>query len=73
MSSLFAFPGQGAQQSGMLHQLPGAPEVAACLREASAVLDEDVLALDSEKALRSTRAVQLCLLLAGVSCARLLM
>lgn len=73
MSSLFAFPGQGAQQPGMLHQLPDAPEVAACLREASAVLDEDVLALDSEKALRSTRAVQLCLLLAGVSCARLLM
>ncbi|WPP47214.1 malonate decarboxylase subunit epsilon [Pseudomonas sp. AN-1] len=73
MSSLFAFPGQGAQQPGMLHQLPDAPEVAACLREASAVLDEDVLALDSEKALHSTRAVQLCLLLAGVSCARLLM
>ncbi len=73
MSSLFAFPGQGAQQPGMLHQLPDAPEVAACLREASAVLDEDVLALDSEKALRSTRAVQLCLLLAGVSCARLLL
>lgn len=73
MSSLFAFPGQGAQQPGMLHQLPDVPEVAACLREASAVLDEDVLALDSEKALRSTRAVQLCLLLAGVSCARLLM
>lgn len=73
MSSLFAFPGQGAQQPGMLHQLPDAPEVAACLREASAVLDEDVLALDSEKALRSTRAVQLCLLLAGVSGARLLM
>lgn len=73
MSSLFAFPGQGAQQPGMLHQLPEAPEVAACLREASAVLDEDVLALDSEKALRSTRAVQLCLLLAGVSCARLLL
>jgi malonate decarboxylase epsilon subunit len=73
MSSLFAFPGQGSQQPGMLHQLPDAPEVAACLREASAVLDEDVLALDSEGALSSTRAVQLCLLLAGVSCARLLM
>ncbi|MBV2132885.1 malonate decarboxylase subunit epsilon [Pseudomonas sp. MAP12] len=73
MSSLFAFPGQGAQQPGMLHQLPDAAEVAACLQEASAVLDEDVLALDSEKALRSTRAVQLSLLLAGVSCARLLM
>lgn len=71
MSSLFAFPGQGAQQVGMLHQLP--PEAAACVEEASDALGEDVLALDSIKALQSTRAVQLCLLVAGVSCARLLM
>nr|WP_256873376.1 malonate decarboxylase subunit epsilon [Pseudomonas taiwanensis] len=68
---MFAFPGQGAQQVGMLHQLP--PEVAASLVEASDVLGEDVLALDSEEALQSTRAVQLCLLVAGVSCARLLL
>lgn len=73
MSILFAFPGQGAQQPGMLHQLPAAPEVQACLQEASSVLGEDVLALDSAEALQSTRAVQLCLLLAGVSAARLLM
>ncbi len=71
MSNLFAFPGQGAQQVGMLRQLP--PEVAASLVEASDVLGEDVLALDSEVALQSTRAVQLCLLVAGVSCARLLL
>ncbi|MCQ4308645.1 malonate decarboxylase subunit epsilon [Pseudomonas stutzeri] len=73
MSSLFAFPGQGAQKPGMLHRLPSAPEVAATLAEASAVLGEDALLLDSAEALRSTRAVQLCLLIAGVAGARLLM
>ncbi|MFZ6045724.1 malonate decarboxylase subunit epsilon [Pseudomonas sp. CR3202] len=71
MSSLFAFPGQGAQQVSMLHQLPA--ECAACLEEASDALGEDVLALDSAEALQSTRAVQLCLLVAGVACARLLL
>lgn len=73
MSSLFAFPGQGAQKPGMLHRLPEAPEVATTLAEASAVLGEDALALDSAEALASTRAVQLCLLIAGVAGARLLM
>lgn len=73
MSSLFAFPGQGAQKPGMLQRLPAAPEVAATLAEARAVLGEDVLALDSAEALTSTRAVQLCLLVAGVAGARLLM
>ncbi|UTW06948.1 malonate decarboxylase subunit epsilon [Pseudomonas benzenivorans] len=72
MSTLWAFPGQGAQQPGMLHQLPDEPSVRACLAEASAALGEDVLALDSIQALASTRAVQLCLLIAGVACARLL-
>ncbi|BCG27690.1 malonyl CoA-acyl carrier protein transacylase [Pseudomonas tohonis] len=71
MSSLFAFPGQGAQQVGMLHQLP--PEARASLDEASAALGEDVLALDSAEALQGTRAVQLCLLVTGVACARLLL
>jgi malonate decarboxylase epsilon subunit len=71
VSSLFAFPGQGAQQVGMLHQLPA--ECAPCLEEASDVLGEEVLALDTAEALQSTRAVQLSLLLAGVACARLLL
>jgi malonate decarboxylase epsilon subunit len=70
VSSLFAFPGQGAQQVGMLHQLPAG--TAACLEEASDALGEDLLALDTAEALQSTRAVQLCLLVAGVACARLL-
>jgi malonate decarboxylase epsilon subunit len=73
MSSLWVFPGQGAQQAGMLRQLPDAPLVRQCLSEASSALGEDVLLLDSQQALQSTRAVQLCLLIAGVACARLLL
>lgn len=73
MSSLFSFPGQGAQKPGMLHRLPDEPEIAGALAEASEVLGEDALALDSAEALGSTRAVQLCLLIAGVAGARLLM
>ena len=73
MSSLFAFPGQGAQKPGMLHRLPQEPEVFECLEQAGEALGEDALALDSEAELRSTRAVQLCLLIAGVAGARLLM
>lgn len=65
MSSLFAFPGQGAQQAGMLHRLPAGARP--LLEAASDVLGEQVLELDSEQALQSTRAVQLCLLLAGVA------
>ncbi|RON03414.1 malonate decarboxylase subunit epsilon [Pseudomonas brassicacearum] len=68
MSSLLVFPGQGAQQPGMLHRLPEASVI-----EASEVLGEDVLQLDSAQALKSTRAVQLCLLIAGVAAARMLL
>ena len=71
MSSLFAFPGQGAQQAGMLHRLPEGS--AALLEEASDALHQQVLALDTAQALQTTRAVQLCLLLAGVAWARWLM
>lgn len=73
MSSFWAFPGQGAQQPGMLHGLPDHPQVAQCLEEAGAALNEDVLTLDGADALQSTRSVQLCLLIAGVACARMLM
>jgi malonate decarboxylase epsilon subunit len=72
MSVLFTFPGQGAQKPGMLHDLPDHPETARTLAESSAALGRDVLALDSEPALRSTIAVQLCLLVAGVAMARVL-
>jgi malonate decarboxylase epsilon subunit len=72
MSVLFTFPGQGAQKPGMLHALPDHPETARTLAEATAALGRDVLALDTEIALRSTVAVQLCLLVAGVAMARVL-
>lgn len=71
MSSLFAFPGQGAQQVGMLHRLPEGSS--GLLEAASEALGEQVLTLDSAEALRHTRAVQLCLLLTGVAWARWLM
>ncbi|MGC5699499.1 malonate decarboxylase subunit epsilon [Pseudomonas sp. NFXW11] len=73
MSSLLVFPGQGAQQPGMLQRLPQSPEALACLQEAGEVLGENVLALDTPQALADTRAVQLCLLIAGVACARTLL
>lgn len=72
MSSLMVFPGQGAQYPQMLHQLPDDALVRECLGEASEALGDDVLALDSADALTDTRAVQLCLLVAGVACARCL-
>ncbi|UVM04758.1 malonate decarboxylase subunit epsilon [Pseudomonas laurylsulfatiphila] len=65
MSSLLVFPGQGAQQPGMLARVPRET-----LNEASDWLGEDVTQLDSAEALRSTRAVQLCLLIAGVAASR---
>jgi malonate decarboxylase epsilon subunit len=72
MSTLFTFPGQGAQRPGMLHALPDHAETARTLHEASEALGRDVAGLDSETALRSTVAVQLCLLVAGVAMARVL-
>jgi len=65
VSSLLVFPGQGAQRPGMLQGLPGDT-----LIEASDLLGEDVRLLDSAQAFQSTRAVQLCLLIAGVAAAR---
>lgn len=72
MSVLFTFPGQGAQKPGMLHAQPPHPETARTLDEASGALGRDALLLDSDAALRSTVAVQLCLLTAGVAMARVL-
>ncbi|CDY74932.1 Malonyl CoA acyl carrier protein transacylase [Caballeronia glathei] len=72
MSVLFTFPGQGAQRKGMLHGLPDHAEAARALEEASDALGRDVLTLDDAQSLRSTVAVQLCLLIAGVAQARVL-
>jgi malonate decarboxylase epsilon subunit len=70
MSILFTFPGQGAQRAGMLHTLPDHAETARTLDEAGSVLGTDPLLLDTQQALESTYAVQLCLLIAGVAMAR---
>jgi len=72
MSIFFAFPGQGAQYPGMLSALPDAAPVRATLEEAADILNAPISALDTPQALTSTRAVQLCLLIAGVAAARLL-
>ncbi|WP_397450428.1 malonate decarboxylase subunit epsilon [Pseudomonas sp. NA-150] len=72
MSSFLVFPGQGAQQPQMLHRLPDEPLIVEYLNQASDELGEDVMALDSVEALADSRAVQLCLLIAGVACAHLL-
>ncbi|MGA7777939.1 MAG: malonate decarboxylase subunit epsilon [Paraburkholderia sp.] len=66
------FPGQGAQSAGFLHRLPTHPVVHATLDEASQALGIDVLALDTEEALRSTVAVQIGLVVAGVATVRVL-
>ncbi|WP_445577181.1 Malonyl CoA-acyl carrier protein transacylase [Pseudomonas sp. E141] len=68
MSSLLVFPGQGAQRAGMLQGV--SPQL---LELACEVLGENVRQLDSTEALQSTRAVQLCLLIAGVAAARQLL
>ena len=66
------FPGQGAQSAGFLHRLPAHPAVHSTLDEASQALGIDVLALDTEEALRSTVAVQIGLVVAGVATVRVL-
>ncbi|WP_276895798.1 malonate decarboxylase subunit epsilon [Frischella perrara] len=72
MKILFSFPGQGAQYTNMLHQLPKSEITQQVLNLASDVLQEDVLNLDSETALKNTRSVQLCILITGVIYANLL-
>lgn len=67
MKILLTFPGQGPQRPGMLQQLPDGEAI---LAQASDVLGEPAGVLDSVDALKHTRAVQLCLLIAGVAHAR---
>ncbi|MNM26819.1 Malonyl CoA-acyl carrier protein transacylase [compost metagenome] len=73
MSIAYIFSGQGSQKPGMLHDLPEHPIITKTIEEASMVLDEDVLRLDTSEALTSTRAVQLSLLIHEVAAASLLM
>jgi malonate decarboxylase epsilon subunit len=71
MSIALLFPGQGSQSAGFLHRLPSHAVVQQTLAEASALLGEDVLMLDSEAALASTVSTQMALLVAGAAFARL--
>ncbi len=64
------FPGQGAQSAGFLHRLPQHPIVRATIAEASDTLSLDVLEIDTSEALRSSAAVQIGLVVAGVATAR---
>jgi len=67
MKILFTFPGQGTQRAGMLQNLPNGD---ALLAEVRPVLGAETDTLDTADALQHTRAVQLCLLIAGVAWAR---
>ena len=71
MSTIWVFPGQGAQHPNMLHDLPQHHLVQHYIQQASDVLDQDVLLLDQPDALKSTYAVQICLYIAGVVSAAL--
>lgn len=64
MKILFTFPGQGTQRPGMLDNLPDSE---ALLADVRAVLGTETDKLDTPEALQHTRAVQLCLLIAGVA------
>ncbi|RFU64965.1 malonate decarboxylase subunit epsilon [Peribacillus glennii] len=72
MAVAFLFPGQGSQQTGMLHELPMHPAVSRTLEEASELLKTDILSMDTEGKLRSTAAAQISLLTASVATARAL-
>jgi malonate decarboxylase epsilon subunit len=58
MSVAFLFPGQGAQNEGLLHYLPQHPEVTRTIAEARTLLRQDIGALDrcgSDRALDRRR------------------
>ncbi|HEY3589997.1 MAG TPA: malonate decarboxylase subunit epsilon [Buttiauxella sp.] len=69
MKILFTFPGQGTQRAGMLQTLSKDGDI---MSRVHAVLGDEADSLDSPEALKHTRAVQLCLLIAGVARAKAL-
>lgn len=73
MSSIWVYPGQGAQKVNMLRDLPQTALVQRYLEQAADLLQQDVLLLDQPEALQSTYAVQLCLFISGVVSSALLL
>lgn len=71
MKLAFLFPGQGSQEPDMLHALPQTKIVEDTLQEATNVLNENVYKFHTKKALASTKAVQISLLVNGVAAFRL--
>jgi malonate decarboxylase epsilon subunit len=69
MKILFTFPGQGTQRAGMLQTLSKDGDI---MSRVHAVLGDEADLLDTPEALKHTRAVQLCLLIAGVARAKAL-
>src|SRR5260370_20847413 len=72
MSIAFLYPGQGAQFAGLFRQLLEWAEVNETLQEASQVLGQDVLTLDTEQAFSSTVSVQTALFVSGLAVTRVL-
>lgn len=70
LKQAWLFPGQGSQYTEHLQNLIDHPVVDATLAEASEFLGEDVRELDHERALASTKNVQVTMLTAGVATAR---
>jgi malonate decarboxylase epsilon subunit len=72
VSVALLFPGQGSQVPGFLHALPECHAVQSTLAEASVVLGEEALLLDTAEALAGPVPTQLSLCMAGVAFARFL-
>lgn len=72
LHSALLFPGQGSQSPGFLHALPDHEGVRLTFSEVIQTLGRDPMTLDSPSALKSTVAVQLGTLIAGVAYARVL-
>ncbi|WP_031404538.1 ACP S-malonyltransferase [Thiomonas sp. FB-Cd] len=72
MRIAFLCPGQGSQTEGYLHRLVAHARVQETLEEASTAVQMDLCQADHPEALRSTVAVQLGIVTAGVAMARAL-
>ncbi|MBY0357250.1 MAG: acyltransferase domain-containing protein [Candidatus Obscuribacterales bacterium] len=72
MSIAFIYPGQGADYTNILRNLPLHQAVEATFKEATEILGHDVYRLDVEHSIGSLVATHLSLFIAGVATTRLL-